>query len=55
MTTYVTYIRKFLVSQEEACEDINEENLDRAVSFYLDESQREPSILEVDSSFEKVC
>lgn len=42
-----------LVLQSESCEEINQENLDRAVSFYFDE-QNETSVTELDSSFEKV-
>jgi hypothetical protein len=46
---YVTFL--LLELQEESCEEIHEENLDRAVSFYFDETQ---SVSELGSSFEKV-
>jgi hypothetical protein len=40
--------------QDESCEERNEKNLDRAVSFYFDETRTEQSVSELDSSFEKV-
>ncbi|XP_028400088.1 ankyrin repeat and MYND domain-containing protein 1-like [Dendronephthya gigantea] len=42
------------VLQEESSEEIKEENLDRAVSFYFDETRNQQSISELGSSFDKV-